>query len=130
MGHGRGERGDIILGWLTKLVVALAVVGTVGYDGVSLGIAQFAVEDDGATAARAAADAYRAKPDLQAAYDEAYLQVADSGDTVDAPSFAVGPDGAVTLTLRREVSTLLTHRIPPLRHWTEVTRTVTSRPTG
>jgi hypothetical protein len=54
--------------------------------------------------------------------------VAASGDTIDASSFRAAPDGVVTLTLRREASTIVLHRIAPLRHWTQLSATVVSRP--
>ncbi len=125
-----GDRGDIILGWLTKLTLVLAVLGVLGYDGVSLGVAQFAVADDASTAARAAANAYRGAPDAQAAYDAAYAEVAESGETIDAATFRVAADGNVTLTVHRPVATLLVHRVPPLRSWTTASSTASAVPSG
>jgi len=125
-----GDRGDIVLGWLTKLTVALAVVGLVGFDAVALGATRFQAEDHAQTAARAAVASWSADKDLQKAYDAALAEVAADGDTLDAEAFSVAPDGAVTLRLRREVPTLLIEKVPQLHSWTEVTRTVTGRPAG
>lgn len=123
-----GDRGDIVLGWLTKVTATLAVLGVIGFDAISLGAAQFQAEDHAQTAARAAAESYRADKDVQRAYDAALAEVAEDGDTLDAEAFTVGTDGAVTLRLRREVPTLLVDRIPPVRDWATVTRTVTGAP--
>ena len=123
-----GDRGDIVLGWLTKVVVTLAVLGVVGFDLVSLGAARFQAEDHAQTAVRAASEAYRTPNDLQAAYDAAYAEVAEHGDTIDPQTFSVAADGRVTLTLRRTAPTMLVEKIGPLRPWAEVERTVSARP--
>lgn len=122
------DRGDIVLGWLTKLVATLSVLGVVGFDLVSLGAARLRSEDHAQAAVRAAGIAYRSTPDLQAAYDAALAEVTPDGDTIDAPTFSVGPDGRVTLTLLSTASTMLVDRIGPLRDWAEVSTTVSAAP--
>ena len=123
-----GDRGDIVLGWLTRLVLVLSVVGLVGFDGISLVAARFQAEDHAQSAVRAAAAAYDGPQDLQRAYDAAVAEVADKGDVVDAPSFSVAPDGTVTLTLRRTAQTLLLEKVGRLKPYAEVERTVTGSP--
>lgn len=122
------DRGDIVLGWLTRLVLGLAVVGLIGFDLVSLGATRFQAEDHAQSAARAAAEVYRGPSDLQAAYDAAVGEVLEHGDTIDPTTFAVAPDRTVTLTLRRAAPTLLLEKVPPLRPWADVRRTVTGSP--
>jgi len=124
----RGDRGDVVLGWLTKVTVTLALLGLVGFDAVSLGAGQFQAEDHAQQAARAAVEAYRTTPDLQQAYDAAVGEVLDDGDTIETEGFVAGPDGSITLRLRRQVPTLLIEKIPPLRDLATVTRTVTGTP--
>lgn len=119
------DRGDIVLGWLTRLVLGLAVVGLIGFDLVSLGATRFQAEDHAQSAARAAAEAYRAPSDLQAAYDAAAREALEHGDTIDPTTFSVTPDRTVTLTLRRTAPTLLVEKVAPLRPWADVRRTVT-----
>lgn len=102
-----GDRGDIILGWLTKLVVTLAVLGVIAFDAISLAAARFSAEDNAQTAARAAVASYGSDQDVQRAYDAALAAVATDGDTLDADAFVPGTDGSVTLRLRRDVPTLL-----------------------
>lgn len=122
------DRGDIVLGWLTKVVATLAVLGLVGFDAMSLGVARIQAEDHAQQAVRAAAAAYNGSRDLQAAYEAALAAVLPSADTIDPASFTVAPDGAVTLSLRHETATLLVEKVPPLRQYAMVVRTVTGRP--
>lgn len=122
------DRGDIVLGWLTKLVATLAVLGVLGFDLLSLATARFQAEDHAQSAVRAASSAYRSTPSVQAAYDAAVAEVAPQGDTVDAASFQVGPDGRVTLTLHRTAATMLVDKVGALRGWTEVATTVSAAP--
>lgn len=125
---GMNDRGDIVLGWLTKLVATLAVLGVIGFDLVSLGAARFQAEDHAQTAVRAANEAYRGSADLQAAYDAALAEVAGHGDTIDPQTFSISPAGAITLTLHRTAPTMVVERIAPLRDWAQVQRTVTATP--
>lgn len=123
-----GDRGDIVLGWLTRVVALLGVLGVAGFDAVSLVGTRFAAEDHARTAARAAATAFEQTRVAQTAYDAALGEVLTSGDTIDPAGFTAAQDGSVTLTLRRTAPTLVVDRIPPLRPWTTMTVTVTSRP--
>ena len=123
-----GDRGDIVLGWLTKLVATLAVLGVLGFDLISLGAARFQAEDHAQAAVRAANEAYRSTPDLQAAYDAALAEVVEHGDTIDPQTFAVAPDGTITLTLHRTASTMVIEKIGPLKAWADVERTVSATP--
>ena len=123
-----GDRGDIVLGWLTKLVATLAVLGVLGFDAVSLGAARFQAEDHAQAAVRAANDAFRGSQDLQAAYDAALAEVAEHGDTIDPQTFTVAPDGTITLTLQRTAPTMLVEKVGPARDWAEVDVTVSARP--
>ena len=127
---GMDDRGDIVLGWLTKLVAVLAVLGVLGFDAISLGAARFQAEDHAQLAARAAAESYRTGKDLQAAYDAAVAQVLEYGDTIDPQTFTVAPDGTVTLTLQRVASTMVVERIGPARDWVNMTSTVSARDTA
>lgn len=122
------DRGDIVLGWLTKLVATLGLLGIVGFDLISLGAARFSAEDHAQSAARAASAAYRSPTDLQAAYDAAVAEVAGHGDAIDPQSFAVSPDGRITLTLHRTASTIVVEKVAALRPLAQIERTVSARP--
>jgi hypothetical protein len=124
---GQGERGDIVLGWLTRLVAMLAVLGVMAFDGVSLAQARFQAADRATTAASAAADAYRAKHDLQGAYDAAYATLSP-GDTIETQTFTVAADGTVTLRLHHQAATLLVSKIGPLKKWQDAVETGEAKP--
>ena len=125
-----GDRGDIVLGWLTKLVGTLAVLGVVGFDLVSLGAARFQAEDHAQAAARAANESFKSAKNLQTSYDAAVAEVAQHGDTIDPQTFTVGSDGNITLTLHRTAPTMVVEKIGPARGWAEVDVTVSARPAG
>lgn len=127
-GPSGSDRGDIVLGWLTKVVASLALLGLIGFDAMSLAVARVQAEDSAQQAVRAAAATYASTRDLQAAYDSAVAKVAAAGDTIDPAGFGVASDGAVTLSLRRDAPTLLVEKVAPLRTYAEVVRTVTGGP--
>lgn len=118
----------MVLGWLTKLVVALSVVGVLGLDGFAWASASVGAHDAAEGAGRAAVSAWERTANVQSAYDAALAEVVASGDTIETSSFTAAPDGSVALTLHREASTLVLHRVPPLRHLTQISATVVARP--
>lgn len=128
----RGDRGDIVLGWLTKLVVVLAVLGVIGFDLVALGVGRLQAEDRATAAARAAAGAWSGDKDVQAAYEAALARLAEEGggvdDTIDPGSFTVAPDGTVTLTLRHTAPTLIIEKVAKARPWATSSVTTSAKP--
>jgi hypothetical protein len=127
MHESRGDRGDIVLGWLTKLIVVLGVLGVLAFDGISLAQARFQAADHATTAASAAADDYKTNHDVQKAYDAAYATLSGT-DTIETKTFQVAADGTVTLRLHHEATTLLVQRIGALKHWTDAVETGEGRP--
>ena len=121
------DRGDIVLGWLTRLVVVLSVLGLVGFDGLSLAQSRFQASDRATTAASAASTSWTQTKNLQAAFNAAYATTQD-GDTIETKTFAVTPDGKVTLRLHHTATTLLLQRVRALRHYAEAVETGTARP--
>jgi hypothetical protein len=117
-----GDRGDIVVGWLVRVVVSVAVVGLVLFDAVSVGAAKMSVTDQAAEAARAASDSWLAHHDQQAAFDAAWQEAteADAANTVDTHSFRVEQNGTVHLTVKRTAPTLVLRLIGPLEHWADV----------
>lgn len=124
----RGDRGDVVLGWLTRVIVLLVGFGLMGFDAVSIGTGHFRAEDHAQQAARAAAESYHTGGDLQAAYVSALDEVAISGDTIDPTGFSISPDGVVTLTLVHQSPTLLAERVGFLEVYTSASRTVAAEP--
>jgi hypothetical protein len=123
--HAR-DRGDIVLGWLTRLVAVLSVVGLIGFDGLSLAQARFQAADRATTAATAAATNWATSKNLQAAFNAAYATAQD-GDTIETSSFSITPEGLVSLRLHHTATTLLLHRVGPLRHFAEAVQTGTAQ---
>jgi hypothetical protein len=127
--HCDPDLGGIVTGWLTRIVVIGAVVGLVGFDGLSLVTTRLDIIDEGKQAARAGSSTWRATPDVQAAYDAAARDAAESNalNVVHTDSFTVARDDTVSLRIDREATTLLLHRIKPLRQWTVVREDVSGR---
>lgn len=122
-----GDRGDVVLGWLTKLAVILGLLGVVAFDGISLAQARFQAADHATTAASAAADDYKSNHDLQKAYNAAFATVSGN-DTIETKTFQVATDGTVTLRLHHEATTLILNHIGPLKHWADAVETGEGRP--
>ena len=124
------ELGGIVTGWLVRIVAIAAVIGLVGFDGLSLMTARLGVIDQGQHAARAASSAWRdSNQDIQTAYNAAATAAAeaDPHNTIDTESFVVAQDGTVSLRIDREATTLVLHRIKPLRTWIVISEDVSGR---
>ncbi|WP_460459378.1 hypothetical protein [Angustibacter peucedani] len=111
------DRGDIVLGWLVKIVVILAVFGVVAFDAISIGTTKMSVEDQGDTAARAASETWQRTHDARASLADAQKAAAEANplNVVVPESFAVDADGTAHFTIEREASTLVAQHIGPLR---------------
>jgi hypothetical protein len=104
----QGDRGRIVIGAITRIVVCLAIIVVLFHDGIVLGLGQVAVNQDAQVAARAAAQNWVANNDIQAAYDAAALAVVENGTDIDAATFKIDrSSNSVTLTARRETSTMV-----------------------
>jgi hypothetical protein len=115
------ESGSIVLGWLTKLIVVLALAGVVFFDFVSVGVARMSASDDANTAAQGAACEWLHSHDVQQAYNAAVETVTSPAERVLVRGFQIDTDGSVHLLLRRDVTTLVAFRISPLKKYTVVT---------
>ena len=117
------ERGSIVLGWLTRLVVVLGLVGIVGFDLVSYGVARLSATDQAEQVARAGATAWQTGSDVDAAYAEA-TQVAedlDPGNVLPPQEFRASRDGGVSVRLDHPVPTLVARHLPWFRDHLVVT---------
>jgi len=124
-----GDTGDIVVGWLTKLVAVFAVVGVLVFDGASLGVAELGVTDQAAAASRAASAELVTGGTPQDAYDAARASIDVGSGHVDLPvaGFVIAADRTVTLTVQRSVPTLVLHRVPGSDSWLTVSATSTHR---
>lgn len=117
----RRDRGSIVIGWLTKLVVALAFFGVFAFDGVSLTAAHIGASDDADQAAQVAYNEYHSSHNVQAAYDAAVASLPSDTESLSPGDFVVATDGTVDLVLHRTVQTLVFQHIGPLKKYTVVT---------
>lgn len=122
---GGVDRGSIVLGWLVKLTVALAVLGVLLFDGIAVGVARVSASD----AAKVAADAgqqsfFERGPD--GARQAATQAAANAGTTL--VSFSVVADGTTEVTVSRTVDTLVFQHLPMTRGLLTARATAVQKP--
>jgi hypothetical protein len=113
----QSERGSVVLGALTKLLV-VALVAVVAYDAAAIGYAHYQAVDHGATAADQAGESWRASQDVKQAYHAAAKALAGTNETIDAKSFTIGADGTVTFEVTVPAKTLVAQRLSFTRNLT------------
>ena len=123
------DEGSIVIGWITKLVAVAAVVGVVGFDGISVGVAHLTTTDAAANAVQAASQAYEGRHDINAAFTAA-SQTLNSHQELLVKGFSIQPDGTTTLTVVNTVKTLLLERTSQTKGWAVVTASASGKYTG
>lgn len=123
----RRDCGGVVIGWLTKLVVGIALTAVVLFDGLSIGLAHLYSANNANAAATAASDTWLTTHDPNQALAAAQAVASSHDETVITASFRILPDGRVDLTLQKTVRTMLVHLIPPLRHLAIVTTAGTGK---
>ncbi len=110
----RGDRGDMVVGWLSRIVLVLAVIAVIGYDAVTSIQANVTATDQASTAAQAAVSTYTTTKSVQSAYQAALQSAKESNpaNTIAPSAFTVSTGGIVTLTIRRPIHTLVAHYLP------------------
>ena len=123
----RDDRGDIVLGWLTKLTLVLGLVGVVGFDAISLTLGKLEAADAAETAAREAMFTYRDGKDVQLAYESALGAIpADGSVVLDPADFTVHSDGSVTVSVTHTASTFLVEKVSAASDWAVSSATATA----
>lgn len=115
------DRGDIVLGWLAKLVVALSVLGAIGFDGISLLHARVSVADIAGHAAVAARDAWQETKNADFAYAAAQRTAKDAGGTIPVQGMVIELDGSVRVTVERTAPTFMLRHVGKLKNAAHVT---------
>jgi Flp pilus assembly protein TadG len=130
-GEPGDERGDVVLGWLTRIALALTVTAVVAFDGVSVVTSRLGVQDDAADAARAASQTWQERHDVSAALSSADQAASADNPTnaVDVATFRLDADGTAHVTVRREAPTILIRYVGPARRWAQVHARVSTRST-
>jgi hypothetical protein len=115
--------GAVRVGYITKLAVALAIIGVFGYDGVSVLTVHVVTSSDAADAADAASASWQQTHNVTLAYQAASTSVATHHEKVlTCPTcFSIAPDNTAHVELRRTAHTLLFSHIGFLRHTTVIT---------
>jgi hypothetical protein len=115
------ERGDVILSWLTRIVVGISVTAVIGFDSLSIAVTHVSAKDDADAAAVAASQAWRsAHGDATATFQAAQVSASEHGETVVPDSLTVDPDGTIHLRIRHDATTLLVRHLGPWRSWATV----------
>ena len=126
------DRGDIVLGWLTKIVVVLGVAGLFLFDAISMGSTAMTLSDHGSLAARSASEAWQQTQDPQAAFDAAVATATEANPTnvVNPKTFRIDQDNTVHLTVSRTATSLLAHRWSKTAEWMALEREASGRSVG
>jgi hypothetical protein len=121
---GDRDRGDIVLGWLTRIVVVLGIAGLGLYDAISVGTTAVSLSDQGNIAAREASETWQATDSVQAAYDTAVKSATEANplNVVNAKTFTIDPDGTVHLDVSRTATTIVIYHWDRTARWAELTR--------
>jgi hypothetical protein len=108
------DRGDVLLGWLTRVIAGLAVVAVLGIDTITVGMATVSSQDQANTAADAARDSYASNHDINLAFKAAQTSALESDATnvVTSNDFTITSTGIVSLHLHRPIHTLVAHFLP------------------
>jgi hypothetical protein len=101
---------------LSRVVAVLGVVGVFGYDGFAVMSNNVSTESDAQDAAYAASQAWHDTRNIQTAYTAAVNSVAGKNEMVLQQGFTVDQDGAVHLSVRHTVNTVVFSRIGALKH--------------
>lgn len=114
------DSGGIVVGWLVKLVVVLAVFGVLGIDGAAVLVAHVNGTDDANNAAAAAEQAWQNNHNYASAVQAAEDAVTNTSESLVSHSLVIDDSGTVHLKLRREITTTVLRHIGPLKKYTVV----------
>ena len=117
----------MVTGWLARVVAAVAILGVIGFDGISVVATHLSASDDADSVAQSAADAYHAQGTPNAAVSAADQQL-PKGETLVAGSLQIDPNGAVRLTVRKTAKSLVLHMFSQTRTWAVVTESGSANP--
>ena len=123
----RSDRGDIVIGWLTKILVVLTIFGVCAFEAVSIGLAHVRTQDPAGEAARVGSQQYQRTKNVDRAYLAAVAVAADKSGTIAPEEFFVENDGTVEVTVRREASSILLYRFGMTRDWLDVAETARAK---
>lgn len=112
------EDGGIISGWLVQLVVIVAVVAFIGFEGISIAVAHLSLDEDARQVAVAARSAYGGARDMEDAVEAGRTAAEGLGIEV-LGVIEVEEPPEVVFDLQKQASTLVIHRVGFLEGMTE-----------
>jgi hypothetical protein len=122
-----GDRGGIVLGWLTRITLIFTILGVVGFEVLSVAVTHVQVQDIGQSAGQDAIASYQQSRNPVLAYEAASAYAEGHEARIIKKSFVID-DQSVSFDLVKVAPTLLMFRWDKLAKYTEVTRTVYQEP--
>jgi len=113
----------MVLGWLARIAIVVAIVGVIGFDGIAIAQVHVRADDAAARAADDAATTWLATHDFTKTVLVARKDAAEDDMTVVAKDVRVLPDGSVTVTVRGHVDTTVARYVPGVKNLTSATST-------
>ena len=109
------DSGGMVVSWLVKVAVVLALIMVVLYDAVAVTYNNVATSEDARVVARAASDARLLKRSTKKqAIAAAQERAKAAGVTLNPEDIVFESDGSIRVTVSRSVDTLAVERIGPL----------------
>lgn len=122
------SRGDIVIGWLVKLLVSIAIVGLVAFEAGAVVVTRVTAESTANDIASEAAFAVGRGGGSQDAEDAAVAEAAKHG--VVLVEVSVSPErDTVSVTIEKTVKTMILQRLSWTKSWT-IVRITRTRPAG
>lgn len=115
-----GGDAGLILNWILRLLLILAIIGLIAWEGVAVMLVNFSAQDIAEKAATEANFEYFEKRSYQAAEMKARTEVVSRG----AEFVSLEIDSStrtISVTATKKASTLFIHNIEPLRKYTSKT---------
>jgi hypothetical protein len=121
----RADDGSIVLGWMVKIAITIAVVGVLLFDGVTIAMAHTRVVDAANSAATAGMQAYATTKSVAKAKAAAVSAAEEADAVVVSPGVVVAKNGSVTVTVQVTVNTTVLGKLPGTKTWPTATSTAT-----
>lgn len=119
----RTDEGSMVLGWLARIAIVVAIVGVIGFDAIAIAQVHVRADDAAGQAADQAATTWQATHDFAKAVRVAQTAAAQDDMTVAAKDVKVQPDGSVTVTVHGHVDTTVARYVPGAKNLTNATST-------
>lgn len=126
--NARSSRGDIVIGWLVKLLASISIVGLVAFEAGAVIVTRVTAESTAGDIATEAAFAVGHGGGTQDAEDAARTEAAKHGVALVALSVSPERD-TVSVTIEKTAKTLILQRLSWTKSWT-VVRITRTRPAG